>query len=66
MLGKYIIVNTDTCCSGLGAGSIDIRSYIYAGSGKMAEREPAGVYCVGCVNDLTSRSTDRRSFKIAA
>ena len=32
----------------------------------MAEREPAGVYCVGCGSDLTSRSTDRRSLKSSA
>ena len=32
----------------------------------MAEREPAGVYCVGCGSDLTSRSTDRRSLQSSA
>ena len=35
-------------------------------SGEMAEREPAGVYCVGCGSDLTSRSTDRRSLQSSA
>ena len=64
------ILNTDTCCSGLvqhrfytlrGAGSIDIRSYVYTSSGEMAEREAKGVYCVGCGSDLASRSTNRRS-----
>ena len=32
----------------------------------MAERQPAGVYCVGCGSDLTSRSTDRRSLQSSA
>ena len=32
----------------------------------MAEREPAGVYYVGCGGDLTSRSTDRRSLQRSA
>ena len=30
------------------------------------QREPAGVYCVGCGSDLTSRSTDRRSLQSCA
>ena len=61
-----IIVNTDTRCSGFGAGNLDIRSYIYASSSEIAEREPAGMYCVGCGSDLTSRSTDRRSLQSSA
>ena len=32
----------------------------------MAERELAGVYCVGCGSDLTSRSTDRISLQSSA
>ena len=30
------------------------------------QRQPAGVYCVGCGSDLTSRSTHRRSLQSSA